>query len=70
MNDHVIRDCVVNDRLAQGLAEYYSRRTRGVMCPDLLPPDERAYSEISHDQRLKCARLFVNRLHSSAQQSA
>ena len=59
MYDQIIRNCVVTDRLARGLAEYYSRRVRGVQCPDLLPPDERASIESRYDQRLQNARTFI-----------
>ncbi len=59
MNEQIIRDCVVADRLARGLADYYSRRTRGVHCPDLLPPEERASMDTLYDQRLQSARRFV-----------
>ncbi len=66
MNDHIIRNCVVTDRLARGLAEYYSRRVRGVQCPDLLPPEERASFESQYDQRLQNARNFIERHQISA----
>jgi hypothetical protein len=59
MTEMIIRDCVKTDRLARGLADYYSRRVRGVQCPDLRPPEERAELESRYDQRLQCARLFV-----------
>ncbi len=59
MNDQIIRNCVVTDRLARGLAEYYSRRVRGVQCPDLLPPEERATIDSRYDQRLQSARNFI-----------
>lgn len=59
MTEQIIRDCVVTDRLARGLSDYYSRRIRGVRCPDLLPPEERASIETLYDQRLQRARLFV-----------
>lgn len=64
MNEHVIRDCVLNDRLASHLAEYYYRRVKGVRCPDLLPPEERANVDSRYDQRLQSARLFVQGLPS------
>lgn len=64
MTEHVIRDCVVTDRLARGLSDYYSRRTRGVRCPDLLPPEERASIETLYNQRLQRARLFVQNARS------
>jgi hypothetical protein len=63
MNEQIIRNCVVQDRIARGLSDYYYRRTRGVSCPDLLPPDERANTESRYDQRLQSARMFVNRLN-------
>ncbi len=63
MNEQIIRDCVVQDRVARGLSDYYYRRTRGVSCPDLLPPDERANAENSYSQRLQSARRFVQRLN-------
>ena len=66
MNEHIIRDCVVQDRIARGLSDYYYRRTRGVSCPDLLPPDERANAASNYDQRLQSARLFVQRLNHAA----
>jgi hypothetical protein len=59
MSEQIIRDCVVTDRLARGLAEYYSRRVRGVRCPDLLLPDERATIASRYDQRLQSARTFI-----------
>jgi len=59
MNDQIIRNCVLTDRLARGLAEYYSRRVRGVQCPDLLPPEERATIDSRYDQRLQTARNFI-----------
>lgn len=59
MYEQIIRNCVVTDRLARGLAEYYSRRVRGVQCPDLLPPEERASIERRYDQRLQNARIFI-----------
>lgn len=62
MNDHIIRNCVLNDRLASHLAQYYYRRMKGVRCPDLLPPEERADIESRYDRRLQDARLFVQRL--------
>ncbi len=62
MNEHIIRDCVLNDRLASHLAEYYYRRVRGVCCPDLLPPEERADADSRYGQRLENARLFVRGL--------
>lgn len=67
MSEQVVRNCVLQDRIARGLSDYYSRRTRGVSCPDLLPPDERASAALSYGQRLECARLFVKALnHESA----
>jgi len=57
--EQIVRDCVVAERLARGLADYYSRKLRGVRCPDPLPPEERASMESRYDQRLQCARLFV-----------
>jgi hypothetical protein len=63
MNEQIIRDCVVKDRIARGLSDYYYRRTRGISCPDLLPPEERANAESRYDQRLQSARLFVKRLN-------
>ncbi len=63
MNEQIIRDCVVKDRIARGLSDYYYRRTRGVSCPDLLPPEERANAESRYDQRLQSARLFVKLLN-------
>ncbi len=62
MNERIIRNSVMTDRLARGLSDYYSRRVRGVSCPDLLPPEQRASAASSHDQRLQCARLFVQAL--------
>ena len=62
MNDHIIRNCVLNDRLASHLSEYYYRRVRGVCCPDLLLPDERANADSRLGQRLESARLFVQGL--------
>jgi hypothetical protein len=59
MDEQIIRNCVVTDRLARGLAEYYSRRVRGVQCPDLLPPDERASIDSRHDALLQNARIFI-----------
>lgn len=59
MTEQIIRDCVMTDRLARGLSDYYYRRIRGVRCPDLLPPEERASVETRYDQRLQNARLFV-----------
>ncbi len=59
MTELIIRDCVKTDRLARGLADYYSRRLRGVQCPDLRPPEERETIASRYDQRLQCARLFV-----------
>ena len=66
MNEQIIRNSVMTDRLARGLSDYYSRRVRGVSCPDLLPPEQRASAESRHDQRLQCARLFVQALHHEA----
>lgn len=63
MNEQIIRDCVVKDRIARGLSDYYYRRTRGISCPDLLPPDERAQASIQYGQRLESARLFVKHLN-------
>jgi hypothetical protein len=63
MNEQIIRNSVMTDRLARGLSDYYSRRVRGVSCPDLLPPEQRASAESRHDQRLQSARLFVQALH-------
>jgi hypothetical protein len=65
MTEQIIRDCVVTDRLARGLSDYYSRRVRGVRCPDLLPPEERASIEIRYDQRLQNARLFVQNVRAT-----
>lgn len=62
MNERIIRDTVMTDRLARGLSDYYSRRVRGVSCPDLLPPEQRASADSRHDQRLHSARLFVQTL--------
>jgi hypothetical protein len=59
MNEQIIRNCVVADRLARGLADYYSRRVRGVSCSDLLPAEERASIESRHVLRLESARRFV-----------
>ncbi len=59
MNEQIIRDCMLADRLARGLADYYSRKVRGVHCPDLLPPEERAGIDSRYDQRLQRARRFV-----------
>jgi hypothetical protein len=59
MNEQVIRNCVLTDRLARHLADYYYRRVCGMRCPDLLPPEERARAESRYDQRLQGARLFV-----------
>jgi hypothetical protein len=62
MEQRIIRDSVLADRLARGLSDYYSRRVRAVSCPDLLPPEQRANADSRHDQRLQSARLFVQRL--------
>ncbi len=59
MNEQIIRNCVVTDRLARGLAEYYYRRVHGISCGDLLPPEERASIDSRYDQRLQRARLFI-----------
>ncbi len=59
MTEQIVRNCVVADRIARGLADYYSRRTRGVQCYDPLPPEERAIIESRYDQRLQNARNFV-----------
>jgi hypothetical protein len=59
IHEHVIRDCVVADRLARGLADYYSRRTRGVQCPDLWQPEQRATLDSHYSERLRSARQFV-----------
>jgi hypothetical protein len=59
VNEHIIRDCVRADRLARGLADYYSRRVRGVHCPDLLPPAQRAEMDSLYTERLQNARIFV-----------
>lgn len=66
MNEHIIRDCVLNERLTRALSEYYSRRMRGVSCPDLLAPEERASTESRYDQRLESARIFVKAIRPSA----
>lgn len=58
-NEHIIRNCVVAERLARGLADYYSRRTRGVRCPDLLEPQERTTMEMRYSEQLQRARQFV-----------
>jgi hypothetical protein len=50
---------VLAERIARGLADYYSRRTRGVQCHDPLPPEERAILERRYDQQLQSARNFV-----------
>jgi hypothetical protein len=62
MNEQVIRNCVVTDRLARHLADYYYRRACGMSCPDLLPPEERARATSCYDQRLQGARSFVSGL--------
>jgi hypothetical protein len=59
MNEQVIRNCVLTDRLARHLADYHYRRVSGMRCPDLLPPEERALADRRYDQRLQGARLFV-----------
>ncbi len=59
MTEMIIRDSVKMERLARGLADYYSRRLRGVQCPDLRPPEERDIIDSRYEQRLQCARLFV-----------
>ncbi len=66
MNERIIRDSVLTDRLARGLSDYYSRRVRGVSCPDLLPPEQRASAESRHDQCLQYARNFVQALQHGA----
>ncbi|MEO8315316.1 MAG: hypothetical protein ABI645_11025 [Pseudomonadota bacterium] len=62
MNEQIVRNCVLTDRLARHLADYYYRRVCGMRCPDLLPPEERAKADSCYDQRLECARLFVRGL--------
>ncbi len=59
MTEQIVRNCVVAERIARGLADYYSRRTRGVQCLDPLPPEERAISESRYYQQLQHARNFV-----------
>jgi hypothetical protein len=66
MNEQVIRNCVLTDRLARHLADYYYRRVCGMRCPDLLPPEERALADSRYDQRLQGARLFVRGLQPAA----
>lgn len=62
MNDLIIRDTAKNDRLAQGLADYYSRRQRGVHCRDPLEPLERASVDGVRNRQLQSARQFVAHL--------
>jgi hypothetical protein len=59
MPEQIIRDCALAERLARSLADYYSRKIRGVCCPDLLPPDERASIDTVYAERLQCDRRFV-----------
>jgi hypothetical protein len=59
MTEQIVRDCVIADRIARGLADYYSRRTRGVQCRDPLPPEQRAILDRGYDQKLQSARNFV-----------
>ena len=63
MNEQIIRNCVMTDRLARHLADYYYRRVCGMRCPDLLPPEERVRANSRYDQRLERARRFVRGLH-------
>lgn len=62
MEQQIIRNCVVAERLARGLANYYERRTLGVRCPDPLPPQERSSTESAYCQRLHTARRFIEGL--------
>jgi hypothetical protein len=59
MNEQIIRNCVLTDRLARHLADYYYRRVCGMRCPDLLPPEERMRANSRYDQCLEGARRFV-----------
>ena len=62
MNEQIIRNCVLTDRLARHLADYYYRRVCGMRCPDLLPPEERIRANSRYDQCLEGARRFVREL--------
>jgi hypothetical protein len=62
MNEHIVRNCVLTDRLARHLADYYYRRVCGMRCPDLLPPEERVRADSRYDQCLEGARRFVRGL--------
>jgi hypothetical protein len=65
MNELIIRDPVRNDRLARGLADYYSRRQRGVHCRDPLEPLERATVDWLRSRQLQSARQFVAHVRQS-----
>lgn len=59
MEQKVIRDCVLAERLERGLADYHARRTSGESYPDLRSPAQRNSIESLRVQRLSEARHFV-----------
>jgi hypothetical protein len=65
MTEQIIRNWVVHDRVERGFSEYLSRRRRGVECPDLLRPEERASISSRYYERLQSARAFVSTVHSA-----
>jgi hypothetical protein len=59
MTDLSIYEVATSERVARGLADYYSRRQRGVQCRDPLRPAERASVDYLRGRRLQSARKFV-----------
>jgi len=57
-----IRDTAVRARLAQALADYYYRRTLGVVCSDPRQPSVRAEYDELYRRKLALARHTLNKL--------
>jgi hypothetical protein len=57
-----VRDAAVRARLAQALADYYYRRTLGVVCGDPRQPSVRAEYDEVYRRKLVLARHTLNKL--------
>jgi hypothetical protein len=66
MND-AIRDAAVRERLAQSLADYYYRRTLGIVCFDPRLPNERAEYDELYRRKFALARHTLNKILESRQ---
>ena len=65
MVDGMVRDSATRERLARSLAEYYYRRTLGIVCFDPLGPGSRAEMEELHRRKLALARHTLNKMRAT-----